>query len=1266
MMNETKSRKKWLGKYLSKVDRIIFGCIQNYIIKFILYLYSKTIRPLLCSMTLYGLFFFVVLLFGAYLTYEHLSINSIASAVEKQIIKTEAQTPEVQTLEAQTPEAQTPEAQTPEAQTPEVQTLEAQIPEAQIPEAQTLEAQTLEENENELFRKFEDDSIIKLLKIYLTEMKLTKNTFTYLFIILGLGGIYSYILNWDGRKKINTIEEYEKKIGKKLNKINQSSEFHVLNGQFMETMKERRSVGKTDYDFIIDRLQLLVEKDKNNISYKFELASVFSEITKYNKAIKQYKKIVKILKKKKNDRLGLLTENYLYYKISDTYRLSGEFEKAIENVKKISFKKNIRNNSNDRITQSQTFNLHADILVEQAKKNDALSNEKCRKVIFGFYEKAIKSDNNNYLAYASYSNALRECELCDDAMEKIKNAINIIEQDSKEDNTEYDDWDQSSETKRNKADLYRSCAGLYVAKAKYDVAITMLRKALKITPRFSMLYADMALSLNYLGERDKDEYLKAIDMCEKALILEIFNTTANNNMAYSYEKLGDYNKSQKYYEEAINCKDFDSENELALNYAYVGYGRLLNHIGGYVKAEKVCRHCKDIDIFPEALVHLGKALYKQDKYIEAHVELDKAIALNKVYTKAFEYKIKAYCEEGDGKASLGNNEISKERYFLAIKSGEEYFKNVNAHSKQNGLDSKKSFDKEQHIIYNEVGEAYRRLEKYEDALAQYKKAVEIKPDYAKAQYHIAEMQEINDKYDDAKVSYEQAVRLFEDLSKDRNEIDSPIRIIYWAKSLCYLGKLDRAIEVLDNAIKVLDVGNNLLVSPDKQLSDTSGDMEKDDSRFVGIGDILLDISQYEKAIECYNKAIQNNSRSTNAYLNRGKAYYQIKQFNEAEEDFKKFFELHKELFKGEKTMKAEALNNLGKVYYRKNQFEDAKETYIEAIKTDINVPGYYSNLGEVYKVLSKNSSAKNEYNKAKILLEKELKDGNSKRKKCVIQNELGNAFFQLYELENEPVVDHKTRDTYYLAAIDAYTEATLDSSEKQIMIEAYCHLAELYLRFESKNWVYAVQHCQKALSVDPNCSNAYYLLGDIAYTEGDDFTSCGNSESKPDDKVITKADWHFNRAIEYYSKAVEFNEFDDDAYANMGAAYLNLGLYIDGIQCLEKARTLNSYYADYNLACAYAMLYGNSLSNNDEKSSVSSTIDKIDSNISKEYYGNYKNYFKIALDTGALVEIGLEEIKNDCSFEAVRKVEYTKYDKDEEFNESDAGMNYYDYIVSQV
>ena len=116
------------------------------------------------------------------------------------------------------------------------------------------------------------------------------------------------------------------------------------------------------------------------------------------------------------------------------------------------------------------------------------------------------------------------------------------------------------------------------------------------------------------------------------------------------------------------------------------------------------------------------------------------------------------------------------------------------------------------------------------------------------------------------------------------------------------------------------------------------------------------LKQYERAIEDYAKAIELNPNLAEPYCNRGNAYFYLKQYERAIEDYDKAIELNPSY--------ALAYSNRGFTYCCLKQYERAIEDCDKAIELDSNLAGAYTNRGNAYKDLGQYERAIEDYDKA--------------------------------------------------------------------------------------------------------------------------------------------------------------------------------------------------------------------------------------------------------------------------------------------------------------
>jgi tetratricopeptide (TPR) repeat protein len=156
------------------------------------------------------------------------------------------------------------------------------------------------------------------------------------------------------------------------------------------------------------------------------------------------------------------------------------------------------------------------------------------------------------------------------------------------------------------------------------------------------------------------------------------------------------------------------------------------------------------------------------------------------------------------------------------------------------------------------GGALRELKRDKEAIQDFTKAIELKPDtpiLAQA-YHSRGVSEENLlQYDEAMKDYNQTIKL------------SQAKPEYFANRGRLFGKLEK----LDSAI--IDLDKAIL-------------MDSANYNYIGTrGAIYFKNKEYDKASNDFNKALKINSEYSAGYLNRGIYLFEIKQFTSAIQDF---------------------------------------------------------------------------------------------------------------------------------------------------------------------------------------------------------------------------------------------------------------------------------------------------------------------------------------------------------------------------------------------
>jgi tetratricopeptide (TPR) repeat protein len=252
------------------------------------------------------------------------------------------------------------------------------------------------------------------------------------------------------------------------------------------------------------------------------------------------------------------------------------------------------------------------------------------------------------------------------------------------------------------------------------------------------------------------------------------------------------------------------------------------------------------------------------------------------------------------------------------------------------------------IPHNNLGLAYYKMGRTDEAIEEFKKAIGMNPDYAKAHNNLGLAYTDKSLIDEAIEEYKFALRLKPDLPEAHNNL-----------GIAYLdlGRTDEGIEEYKEALRL---------NPYYVVSHNN------------LGLAYYDLGRMDGAIEEYKKAISLNPDYALAHNNLGLAYYDLGRMDGAIEEYKKAISLNPDY--------ALAHNNLGLAYYDLGRMDEAIEEYKKAISLNLGHIAH-NNLGFTYmererldlaekhlkKALELNSSYEKSYFNLGLLYAKEKK-----------------------------------------------------------------------------------------------------------------------------------------------------------------------------------------------------------------------------------------------------------------------------------------------------
>ncbi len=256
-------------------------------------------------------------------------------------------------------------------------------------------------------------------------------------------------------------------------------------------------------------------------------------------------------------------------------------------------------------------------------------------------------------------------------------------------------------------------------------------------------------------------------------------------------------------------------------------------------------------------------------------------------------------------------------------------------------------------------ELYQKGE-YDNAIADYTKAIEHKPDDVEAYYNRGFLYAEKGEYDCAIADYDKVIELNPNLAEPYNNRGST-----YAKK----GEYDRAIADYDKAIalnpKYANAYNNrgntyakkgeydrAIADYDKAIALNPNLAEPYNNR----GNTYDKKGEYNYAITDYDKAIAINPNFADAYNNRGGTYHGKGEYDRAIADYDKAIALNPNL--------AEAYYNRGSTYDEKGEYDRAIADYDKAIALNPNLAAAYNGRGVAYRKKDKYDNAIKDYDKA--------------------------------------------------------------------------------------------------------------------------------------------------------------------------------------------------------------------------------------------------------------------------------------------------------------
>ena len=299
---------------------------------------------------------------------------------------------------------------------------------------------------------------------------------------------------------------------------------------------------------------------------------------------------------------------------------------------------------------------------------------------------------------------------------------------------------------------------------------------------------------------------------------------------------------------------------------------------------------------------------------------------------------------------------------------------------------------------------------------------------------------------------------------------------------------------------------------------------------------------YQKAITYLEKTLQLEPDNAEVYNNLGIAYRKLGHYSKAISALEKAIQL--------KPNFVEAYSNLGSAYIYFGDYQQAISALEKAIQIDPSFAGTYYNFGFVYTKFGN-------FQKAAHYLEKAIQiDPNY----AEAYNNLAFTYMKLgdYQKAKESTEKAKTLfqkqgDKQGITAAENIEmmlkkAKKLDSKEeKGDDVKAKEYLLKGSDFFDNKDYNKAIEYYQKAIQIDPNFAEAYNNMGTT-------YIKVNN----------------YQKAIVYFKKAVGIDSQHFEACIRLANAYIKLENYLEALTYAKKAYQIDSNHVTVYLTLGSA------------------------------------------------------------------------------------------------
>jgi tetratricopeptide (TPR) repeat protein len=402
----------------------------------------------------------------------------------------------------------------------------------------------------------------------------------------------------------------------------------------------------------------------------------------------------------------------------------------------------------------------------------------------------------------------------------------------------------------------------------YTLIITLFFSLLFLSGNCSLAQDNCTEGIN---EVKGGNYIRGIDLL-KTEILKNNSYECNLYYAYALFKTGSIADAERYISNAINIDNERAEAYSVLGEIYSAQKKYNDAETNFETAKKYLplNKTKD-DLTREEISTIVDVLSREAENFLAEVKVDKAItslSMAKTYDNNNPILLTGI---GDAYLTRGSYELAKTNYNSALTAKNNYAP-----------------------AFYGLGRVSFSQKKYNEALDDFSKAVNADPNFADAYFEQGLILYLSEKFDLALESFKKFGELMPGSTRGKT---------FWAKTLYAQGKLDEAMNLLDEVLTIDPKSSEAnkykayIYIEKKDFTSAQTYFGKVDEKgynsedWSKIAEIYENQKDFNKAYDCFKKSLTQDSTSETTYFEYGKAQFNNQEYDASIINFNKAIEL---------------------------------------------------------------------------------------------------------------------------------------------------------------------------------------------------------------------------------------------------------------------------------------------------------------------------------------------------------------------------------------